>query len=81
MEFENVLYTVSDRVARITLNRPEKRNALSVELRREIITALRAAEADDNVTVVLIDGAAPPSAQATISLRPAATTGTARPDG
>jgi enoyl-CoA hydratase len=59
MEFDNLLYKVSDRVARITLNRPEKRNALSVDLRREIIAALRAAEADDNVTVILIDGAGP----------------------
>ncbi len=59
MEFENLLYKVNDRVARITLNRPEKRNSLSVDLRREIISALRAAEADDDVTVILIDGAGP----------------------
>ncbi len=59
MEFENLLYKVNDRIARITLNRPEKRNSLSVDLRREIISALRAAEADDDVTVILIDGAGP----------------------
>lgn len=57
MEYENLLYTVTDRIARITLNRPEKRNALSVELRRELIAALHAAEADDDVTVVLLEGA------------------------
>lgn len=57
MEFENLLYSVNDRIARITLNRPDKRNALSVELRRELIAALRAAEADDDVTVILLEGA------------------------
>lgn len=59
MQYENILYNVNDRIARITLNRPEKRNALSFELRRELVHALRAAEADDEVTVILIDGAGP----------------------
>ena len=59
MEYKNILYNVQDRIARITLNRPEKRNALSFELRREVVHALRAAEADDDVTVILIDGAGP----------------------
>jgi enoyl-CoA hydratase len=54
-----ILYSVADRVARITLNRPEKRNALSFALRRQLIDAVREAEADDAVTVVLIDGAGP----------------------
>jgi enoyl-CoA hydratase len=57
MEYENLLYNVSDHIARITFNRPEKRNSLSVALRREIIAALHAAEADDDVTVILIEGA------------------------
>ena len=57
MEFENVLYKVNDGIARITLNRPDKRNALSVGLRKDIISALHNAEADDDVTVILIDGA------------------------
>ena len=54
-----ILYSVADRVARITLNRPEKRNALSFALRRQLIDAVREAEADDDVTLVLIDGAGP----------------------
>ena len=41
-------YSVADRVARITLNRPEKRNALSFALRRQLVDALRKAEADDD---------------------------------
>ena len=54
-----IRYSVDDRVARITLNRPEKRNALSFALRRQLIDALREAEADDAVTLVHIDGAGP----------------------
>lgn len=52
-----LIYSVENRIARITLNRPEKRNALSFELRRAIIDALKDAERDDNVSVVLIEGA------------------------
>lgn len=58
-QYENILYAVDERVARITLNRPEKRNALSFELRDELTDALRAAERDDDVGVVLIEGAGP----------------------
>lgn len=55
--YENITYTVSERIATIVLNRPERRNALDYGLRRELVTALRQAEADDEVTVVLIEGA------------------------
>ena len=41
-----ILYSVLDGVGRITLNRPEKRNALSLALRRQIVDALREAERD-----------------------------------
>ena len=59
MEFDNILYGVEDRIATITLNRPEKRNALSPALRSDVVTALKQAEADDDVTVILIQGAGP----------------------
>ncbi len=55
--YEAIEYRCGDRVARITLNRPAKRNALSYQLRRELVDALRSAERDDEVTVILIDGA------------------------
>jgi enoyl-CoA hydratase len=58
-DYESILYSVSDRVARITLNRPEKRNALDFTLRKEIVEALRVAERDDEVTIILVDGAGP----------------------
>jgi enoyl-CoA hydratase len=57
--YKHILYRVEDRIARVTLNAPEKRNALSFLMRDEIVSALRAAEADDDVSIVLIDGAGP----------------------
>jgi enoyl-CoA hydratase len=57
MTFDNLLYDVTAKIATITLNRPDKRNALSPALRDEIVAALKQAERDDDVTVVLIQGA------------------------
>ncbi|MDA4108516.1 enoyl-CoA hydratase-related protein [Mycolicibacterium holsaticum] len=45
------------RVRRLTLNRPEKRNALNDALRGALFGALRAADVDDAVSVVVIRGA------------------------
>ena len=42
-----VIYTVKDRVGYITLNRPEKRNALSHELVIELTDAFDKAEASE----------------------------------
>jgi enoyl-CoA hydratase len=44
-------------VLRLTLNRPEKRNAISNALRAELIAALQAADGDDSVRVSIIRGA------------------------
>ena len=44
-------------VQRITLNRPEKRNALSNDLRIELFGALEAADVDDTVRVIVVRGA------------------------
>jgi enoyl-CoA hydratase len=44
-------------VRRLTLNRPEKRNALSNDLRRELFAALEAADRDPDVRVIIIRGA------------------------
>src|SRR6185503_10807128 len=53
----SVLYSVEGSVARITLNRPEKRNALNDELIGGIKLGLNNARQDDAVRVVLITGA------------------------
>ena len=46
-----------DGVARITLHRPEKKNALSIRLRDEVSDALDALAVDESVKVVVITGA------------------------
>src|SRR3954471_23487270 len=51
------LYGVSEGVARITLNRPEKRNALNDELIAAVKELLRRADADEEVKVILLTGA------------------------
>jgi len=48
-----------DRVTRLTLDRPERRNALSLAVMRELIDTLRAVGADENAAVVVIAGAGP----------------------
>jgi len=45
------------RVARITLDAPRQRNALTYDTLRQLIAALREANADDNVRAVLLSGA------------------------
>lgn len=50
---------VADRVATVTLQRPEARNALNRELRRKLHTTMRDLGADDRVDVVILTGADP----------------------
>ncbi|MDT7765450.1 MAG: enoyl-CoA hydratase [Mycobacterium sp.] len=54
-----LLIGTQDRVRTLTLNRPQARNALSRELRRRFFQALRDAEADHDVDVVILTGADP----------------------
>ena len=54
-----VLYEVSERIATITLNRPEARNALSTEVLALLPERMRQAEADDGVDVLILTGADP----------------------
>ncbi len=55
--FENIIYDVSDGIARITLNRPDKLNALSLELQAELAEALWEADNDRSVHCAVINGA------------------------
>jgi enoyl-CoA hydratase/carnithine racemase len=52
-----ILYDVDDKIARITLNKPEKRNALNYEMVQRLIELLRQAENDSAVRVVLLRAA------------------------
>lgn len=54
-----VLTSRENKIQRITINRPEKRNALSLQLCRELLAAFREAESDSRVSVVLLDAAGP----------------------
>lgn len=54
-----LLIDTEDRIRTLTLNRPQARNALSAQLRREFFAALADAEADDAVDVVIVTGADP----------------------
>ena len=56
MDFESILYEVEDRVATITLNRPDQLNALSPAMVRELRQAYGDAEADDAVWIILVTG-------------------------
>ncbi|MCC6750270.1 MAG: enoyl-CoA hydratase/isomerase family protein [Deltaproteobacteria bacterium] len=57
MDYTEILYAVEQRVARLTLNRPEKRNALSLATVSELCHALERAKGDDEVRVVVLTGA------------------------
>jgi len=57
MNFETLLYSVEDRVATITLNRPERLNAINERLPRELREAVEKADADGSVHVIVLQGA------------------------
>jgi len=57
LEYEDILYETDGKIARITLNRPNKMNALRHQLRGELFHALRVAEADPEISVIIIKGA------------------------
>jgi enoyl-CoA hydratase/carnithine racemase len=52
-----VLYEVRDAVARVTINRPDRRNAMSYEVMQGLREAMTSARADENVRVVVLTGA------------------------
>jgi len=56
MKFDEIIYEVSDRVATITLHRPDKLNAFTNLMMREIIAAMDLADADDEVRVIIFTG-------------------------
>jgi enoyl-CoA hydratase len=56
MSYETILFEKRDAVAKITLNRPEKMNAMTRVTFYEIISALDDAEQDDHIRVVVITG-------------------------
>lgn len=57
MVTQETLYTVADRVATITLNRPEKLNAWTATMEQEVRSAVEEAEIDSQVRVIVLTGA------------------------
>jgi len=57
MTYECLIYEVKDRVATLTLNRPERLNALGGTLREDLFDAVTRASADPEVRVMVITGA------------------------
>jgi len=57
MTFTTLLYDTRERIARITLNRPERLNAIGEHTGRELREAVARANADDAVHVIVLQGA------------------------
>ncbi len=57
MQNQETLYRVANRVATITLNRPDKLNAWTAVMEREVRAAVEQAERDENVRVIVLTGA------------------------
>ncbi len=57
MDYQNILYDKKDKIATITLNRPEKMNALNVALQEELAAAVKEASGDNEVKVIILKGA------------------------
>jgi len=57
LELDNVLYSVMGPMALVTINRPEKHNAISLATLDDLHAAVDAAAADDEVRVITITGA------------------------
>ena len=55
-DFSTLLYEVDGRVARITLNRPERGNGITLEMPRELAAAVERADLDPDVHVIALVG-------------------------
>lgn len=56
MEYTQILYSVTDHVATITLHRPERMNAFTVTMSAELENAFQRADADDEVRAIIFTG-------------------------
>src|SRR6185436_17577942 len=56
MSFQDIRYEVADHVLTITLNRPDRLNAFTPTMGRELIDAFDMADADDDVRAIVVTG-------------------------
>ena len=57
MDYETILFEVDQLVATITLNRPDRMNAITRQMEDELFDAMQAAESSDDVRVIVLTGA------------------------
>lgn len=57
MEYTQIKYELADKILTITLNRPERLNAFTRVMCKELVDAFGRADADDNVRVIIVTGA------------------------
>ena len=55
MDYKGILYTVENKIATITFNRPEVQNGFNVDMCKEILDAIERSEANKEVRVLLIN--------------------------
>ena len=56
MSYQHILYDVSEKIATVTLHRPDRMNAWTAIMERDVRHAMEAAAADDNVRVIVLTG-------------------------
>ncbi len=57
MDFKEIIFEKSDRIAMVTMNRPERMNAWTPRMGKEIKAAMADANRDDDVRVIIVTGA------------------------
>jgi enoyl-CoA hydratase/carnithine racemase len=57
LDYSTILYDVDDGILTITLNRPEALNAFTNDMLMELIDACDRADADDNISAIIVTGA------------------------
>ena len=57
MQYETLLYEVSENILTLTLNRPDRLNAFTGKMMEELIAAFDRADADDEVRAIIVTGA------------------------
>ena len=55
MQFGNILYSVNDGVATLTLNRPEVSNGFNIPMCEEILTTIKMVSEDESIQILLIN--------------------------
>ena len=56
MDFKTIIYDTRERVAKITINRPERMNGYNEHMVKEMVAAIDLARQDDDIRVLIITG-------------------------